>query len=82
MKNVSERRKEELIEELEILQPELGEIVSRMSNVCDEIGDGHAQAYLIAPLEIITEQGYWISREFTLQQWIDQLKGKELLDGK
>lgn len=30
-------------------------------------------AYLIAPLEIIVEQGSWLSRDLTLPQWIERL---------
>jgi len=78
MKKISERRKEELIEELEGLQMELGEIVSQLSSVCDEIGDGHARNYLIAGLEVVAEQGSWLSNDFTLPQWIEQLKGEEI----
>ena len=77
MKNISERRKEELIEELEGLQDELGDLVNQLAHICHEIGDNHAYRYLIAGLEIVVEQGAWITQDFTLPQWIDQLKNDD-----
>lgn len=77
MKSVTQERREEIVDELEEIQSELGDLVHRLSRICDELDDGHARNYLIAGLEIVVEQGSWVSRDFTLPEWIAEIKEPE-----
>ena len=77
MKEVTRERREEIVDELEEIQGEMGELIERLAIICNELGDGHARNYLIAGLEIAVEQGSWVSRDFTLPQWIAQITEPE-----
>jgi len=74
MRNLSQEQLEEKIDRLRDLNDELAEIVSEISRICDEIGDENARRYLVAHLEIVVEQGGWLSRDMTLPQWIEHLE--------
>lgn len=65
-----------MIDNLRDLNEELAGIVTEISNICDRVGDENARRYLIAPLEIIVEQGGWLSHDLTLPQWIDRLENR------
>ena len=77
MKAVKPERMAEIVEELEDINYEMGQLVERLSRICDEVGDSNARAYLIANLEIVVEQGSWLHRDLTLPQWIKRLQEPE-----
>lgn len=64
------------IEAVEEIFEEMSEMVSELARICDRVGDSNARAYLIANLEVVVEQGGWMSRDMTLPQWIERLRGE------
>ena len=72
----------DLINELEDLQDELANIVCRISELCDEVDDKYARNYLIAGMEIAVESGDWMSRNYSLPQWIKDLKDRLVEEGE
>jgi len=74
---LSKDEKLDLIENLESLNRDLAETVEEIAWVCDQIDDGNARAYLVAPLQVIVESGSWVSRDLSLPQWIKQLREDE-----
>ena len=65
---------QEQIDELKELQDELANVVNRISEICDQIGDEHARRYLIAGMEVAVESGSWMSHDMTLPGWIKELR--------
>ena len=74
MNKLTANERFEMIEELEEIQCELGDLVERLSNICEAFDDRNAEAYLIAPLKIRAGLGGYLSMDLSLPKWIERLR--------
>ena len=65
------------VEKIKLAQASLRFAINLMESVAHETKNGHAEAYVIDHLEIITSADHgFVSNDFDLDDWIKELEGK------
>ena len=63
------------------IQAEMQELVGELREIAEQLQDAHANAYVVAQLEcLISDEHSWLSRDFNLARWIEELENDEEAD--
>jgi hypothetical protein len=63
------------------IQAEMQEMVGELREIAEQTQDVHANTYVVAQLEcLISDEHSWLSRDFNLTRWIEQLESDEETD--
>ena len=58
-----------------VIQSEMQELVGELREIAEQMQDAHANAYVVAQLEcLISDEHSWLSRDFNLARWIEELE--------
>lgn len=71
---ISRDRREEIREEAEEIAETLRDVVDQLKALVEEIGDKHAEAYLVDHLVILTRRDHgFLSSDFSVEEWLENL---------
>ncbi len=74
---MNRERIQEIADEVRDIVDNMAVEIEQLASICDELNDNQVRSYLIAPLQIMVEQGSWLSNDMTLYQWLREIENKE-----
>lgn len=82
MNNLTAERRDEMIEEVQVIQDELAGLVERLESIVREMGNGYLREYLVVQLKIRvdSEHGY-LTDDPSLDSVIEALEEMDAEEG-